>query len=79
MKKKGSYEAKTNLPKLLKAVTQGERFTITRHGVPIAMLVPVTARANKTVKNVIEDIFRFQSSHTLGGLSIREMIDEGRV
>ena len=79
MKKKGSYEAKTNLPKLLKEVTQGERFTITRHGVPIAMLIPVIAKTNKTVKNVIKDIFRFQSNHTLAGLSIREMIDEGRV
>ena len=79
MKRIGSYEAKTNLPKLLKEVSQGERFTITRLGVPIAMLVPVTARANKTVKNVIEDIFGFQSSHTLGGLTIIKMIDEGRM
>ena len=37
----GSYEAKTHLPALLKRVGRGERIRITKHGVPIAMLVPI--------------------------------------
>ena len=37
----GAYEAKTHLPKLLDRVAHGESLTITRHGKPVARLVPV--------------------------------------
>ena len=43
MQSVGSYEAKTHLPALLDRVAQGEQITITRHGVPVAMLVPALA------------------------------------
>lgn len=46
----GSYQAKTHLPRLLGRVVRGERITITRHGRPVAMLVPPetgTARPTK--------------------------------
>ena len=36
----GAYEAKTHLPRLLDRVKQGETLTITRHGKPVANLVP---------------------------------------
>jgi len=36
----GAYEAKTHLPKLLERVARGERITITKHGKPIAELIP---------------------------------------
>lgn len=41
MERVGAYEAKTNLPRLLDRVAQGESLTITRHGKPVARLVPV--------------------------------------
>ncbi|MCY3597428.1 MAG: type II toxin-antitoxin system Phd/YefM family antitoxin [Rhodospirillales bacterium] len=37
----GAYEAKTHLPSLLDRVARGESLTITRHGKPVARLVPV--------------------------------------
>ncbi len=37
----GAYEAKTHLPQLLDRVARGESLTITRHGRPVARLVPV--------------------------------------
>lgn len=37
----GAFEAKTHLAALLDRVAKGEKITITRHGVPAAMLVPV--------------------------------------
>ena len=37
----GSYEAKTRLPELLRAVETGEIVTITRRGVPVARIVSV--------------------------------------
>jgi prevent-host-death family protein len=33
----GAYEAKTHLPKLLERVIKGERITITKYGVPVAV------------------------------------------
>ena len=41
MESVGVYEAKTHLPRLLERVLRGESLTITRHGRPVARLVPV--------------------------------------
>ncbi|GAA6618802.1 type II toxin-antitoxin system Phd/YefM family antitoxin [Scytonema sp. NUACC26] len=74
----GSYQAKTHLPALLERVAKGEEFTITKHGVPIARLVPVEQEQQRDVRTVIEELKKFRKGHTLGGLSVREMINEGR-
>lgn len=74
----GSYEAKTHLPALLARVERGERITITRHGHPIAMLVPPSQPAVADVVSVIARIHAFRKGRSLKGLSLRRMIDEGR-
>ena len=74
----GAYEAKTHLPKLLERVTKGERIAITRHGVPIAVLQPFDPGKNNDVKSIIMEIREFRKKNKLKGLSIREMIEEGR-
>ena len=75
----GSYEAKTHLPSLLDRVAKGEQITITRHGVPVAMLIPVPSGApRRDPRAVVEELLEFRERHTLDGLSIREMIEEGR-
>ena len=79
----GSYEAKTHLPRLLERVEQGETITITRHGKPVARLVPAAAGTTPRpdVAEVIEAmrVFQEREAPTLGDdLSIRDLIDEGR-
>ena len=74
----GSYEAKTHLPQLLEKVARGEQVTITKHGVPIARIVPITDDAPMDRHEAIRQIKAFAKGKTLGGLSIREMINEGR-
>ena len=37
----GAYEAKTHFAKLLERVERGEHLMITRHGKPVAQLIPV--------------------------------------
>ena len=74
----GSYEAKTPLPKLLERVARGEQITITRHGVPVACLVPVPSSERRDPARIIEALKEFRRGRTLGGLSLREMIEEGR-
>ena len=74
----GSYQAKTHLPRLLERAARGERITITKHGVPIAMLVPVENSRKVDIHSVIEEMKKFRRGHKLGKLTIREMIEEGR-
>lgn len=78
MKTVGAFEAKTHLSRLLDKVEKGEKITITRHGAPVARLVPVEKEEKPDVKKVIEQIRELRKGVTLGGLSIREMINEGR-
>lgn len=80
MKTVGAYEAKTHLSALLDEVAQGETITITRHGVPVAQLCPPNGVAKPEIDRIIEDWreFRRRENITLGGISIRELIEEGR-
>jgi len=78
MKTIGAFEAKTHLSHLLEQVQRGERFIITRHGVPVAALGPLAAREPSSVPDVVRQIRTFQANHSLGGLSLRELIEEGR-
>lgn len=78
MAKVGAFEAKTHLPKLLERVQKGERIVITKHGHPIAELVPYQQRDPQVIRAAIDDLKAFQKTHSLGGLSVREMIEKGR-
>ncbi|MGD0898243.1 MAG: type II toxin-antitoxin system prevent-host-death family antitoxin [Thermoguttaceae bacterium] len=74
----GAYQAKTHLPELLNRVAQGEQFVITRHGVAVAKLVPAEEKPRKDIRRLIAEIIEFRKGQTLGGLSVRELIEEGR-
>ena len=78
MKTVGAYDAKTHLPKLLELVAKGEKITITKHGVPVAVLQPADSSKSTPVREVIEQLKQFRAGRHLGTLSIREMIEEGR-
>ncbi len=78
MSQVGAYEAKTRLSELLQRVSKGERITVTKHGVPIAELVPVTKSARVPPKEVIAAIKSFRKGRRLNGISLRELIEEGR-
>ena len=78
MKTVGAYEAKTHLPKLLERVFKGERITITKHGIPVAILQPPDPAKNVDARSVIVELRQFRDKHRLGGTSIRDMIKEGR-
>lgn len=73
----GAFEAKTHLSKLLDRVAQGERILIERHGKPVAILQPVDP-SKRPIAETIDEIRRFREDHRLDGLTIREMIEEGR-
>jgi len=43
MRRKGAEEARNRLPELLEAAEKGHSTIITRHGRPVAVLVPIAA------------------------------------
>ena len=74
----GSYEAKTHLPRLLKRVAKGESITITKHGVAVAILIPANGGKRSDAREVIEELKRLRKGRKLRGVTIRELIEEGR-
>lgn len=48
----GAYEAKTRLPELLRAVSNGQSFTITHRDRPVARLVPATTAGTDAAQAV---------------------------
>jgi prevent-host-death family protein len=74
----GAFEAKTHFSRLLERVAGGEQVTITRHGMPVARLIPVAAPDRQRIRQTIRRLREFSEGQTLGGVSIRELRDEGR-
>ena len=61
----GLFDAKTPLSSLVERVVRGERITITKHGTPVAVLVPPNCRGNKDLKRVAEEIRALRKSNFL--------------
>ena len=74
----GAYEAKTHLPKLLERVEKGESFVITRHGKPVAELVPVTARDTAAITRAIADVRAVRQRLRRRGVRIRDVLEKGQ-
>jgi prevent-host-death family protein len=75
----GAYEAKTHLSQLLEQVARGEEIIITKHGVPVAALIPVAGRSQQDPQVTIAAIKVFRRGRRLAGLSIRQLVEEGRL
>lgn len=74
----GAFEAKTHLSALLERVARGEAITITRHGRPVARLVP-PARADGTrTAQAVDGLKALRREARLDGLSWQALRDEGR-
>jgi len=74
----GAYEAKTHLSNLLERVFRGEKIMITKHGAPLAILQPPPSSGKPSPRQAIAAIRQFRDRHALDGLSVREMMEEGR-
>ena len=75
----GVVEAKTHLAALLDRVAQGEKITITRHGIPAAVLVPVAETETKlSHKDIVEGMRKLRKRVKADDMSARDMINQGR-
>jgi prevent-host-death family protein len=74
----GAFEAKNRLSELLQLVENGEEVTITRHGKPVAKLVPASQYDPARVKRAVEELKEMRKKHRLDGITIKDLINEGR-
>jgi prevent-host-death family protein len=69
-----AHEAKKHFSNLLARVARGERFMITRRGVPVASLIP----ASLTHSEIVQGMRELRKRVKPGSPTIREMIAHGR-
>jgi prevent-host-death family protein len=75
----GAYHAKTHFSELLERVAAGEQITITRHGSPVARLVPVSSVPSADERRVAVQAMReLAKRNRLDGLRVKDLIAEGR-
>jgi prevent-host-death family protein len=73
----GAFEAETHLSSLLDRVEKGEKFIITKHGTPVAQLVPVDRRNAEQVRAVVRRMEELAAGLTLDG-DWKQFRDAGR-
>ena len=75
----GLYDAKAHFSELVAQAESGQEITITRHGTPVVKLVPVKKRHTPEERRAaIERWKELSKGLSLGGLKIRDLIEEGR-
>ncbi len=80
MREIGAFEAKNTLGSLLDLVEHGEQVVITRRGKPVARLVREADFIDRTqALAAVAAMKKLREGVTLGeGLSVRDLIEEGR-
>lgn len=74
----GANDVKTNLPELLRRVEQGDRFTITQRGRPIADLVPSQDHARQGAAAAVQSMLDFERVAPVSPHDIATWVAQGR-
>jgi len=72
MREVQASDAKAHLPSLLDAVERGETIVITRHGKPIARIIPEVDRRRAELDRVIAEIEEFRK--TMPSIPLEEIL-----
>lgn len=78
MTKVGAFDAKTHFSELLERAGRGERILITKRGKPAAILMPPEQQGFLSPEEAVCRVREIRKGTSLGDLTIRELIDEGR-
>jgi prevent-host-death family protein len=75
----GDFDAEAHFSELLEKVESGAEVTITKQGIPVAKLVPLRRRHTiEERRDAIARIKQLSNGLSLGGLKIRDLMNEGR-
>jgi prevent-host-death family protein len=79
MREVGAFEAKNRFGHLLDQVEHGEEIVITRRGKAVARLVPAEPGFDREkARRAVAGILEVGKGLTLGGLGLKDLINEGR-
>jgi len=79
MREVGAFEAKNRFGTLLDWVEKGEEVVITRRGKAVARLVPNASGLDREkAAQAVAGIVARRTGVTLGGLKIKDLVNEGR-
>lgn len=71
-----AYDAKTHFSSLLERAGEGETVVITKHGRPVAKLVPFDVRP--AVDDLVDTLLEARKGVRLEGLRARDLVEDGR-
>ncbi len=74
----GIFEAKAHFSELLDRVEHGEEVTITRHGKPVARVLPVDQARQDRAEYAVKRLTELSEKLSLDGLDWKALRDEGR-
>jgi prevent-host-death family protein len=74
----GAFEAKTHLSALLDQVEKGAQIVITKHGHPIAKIVPIGKGDRVKIHQAVERLKVFGKKNKLAGIDWKDLVSEGR-
>lgn len=78
MQEFGAFDAKTHFSSLLEQVEKGAQIVITKHGKPVAKLIPVGRPSVEETSDVIARLKEFSKKNSLNGLDWKKLRDEGK-
>lgn len=75
----GMYELKTHAAELVDRASKGQRITITKRGVPVAMIVPPEKEKRRSSADAVDALLEFRKKNKLTlGIPFKKAIEEGR-
>jgi prevent-host-death family protein len=78
MKRIGIHDARSKLSELIERVQSGEEVVLTRHGEPVARLVPEKRRQKRSRAATVARIRALARKLDIRDIDIRKLIEEGR-
>jgi prevent-host-death family protein len=78
MERIGIYDARAKLSELIDRVQSGEEVVLTRHGEPVARLVPEKARRKRSRAAAVARIRALSKKLNIRDVDVRKLIEEGR-
>jgi prevent-host-death family protein len=78
MERIGIYDARSKLSELIERVQSGEEVVLTRHGEPVARLVPEKRRQKRSRAATVARIRALAKKLDIRDVDIRKLIEEGR-
>ena len=74
------FEAKAHFCEVIRRAEHGESTTILKHNIPVAFVTPIVQvkKPQYTKREAIDSMLAMRKGNSLGGITIKELIEEGR-